>query len=83
MKMCCWCVIQKLQELSSEVEELRKADAIHKYTEDFNQKAEERYKVEINSLRRQLSNSREGRDYENELFLEKTTRLKELEQVST
>ena len=58
-----------------------KTHAVHKYTEEANTRFEERYRSEIAALKRQLSNSQESRDYENEVFHDHIDKLKLAQQV--
>ncbi len=68
--------------MEAENAELKKADAVYKYTQEYNHKTEQRYKDEITSLKRQLSSTVQGRDYETELIKNKIDQLREAEQVS-
>ncbi len=73
--------MQEKQQLKEECEELRKQEAIYKYTQDVSLKTENRYKQEIETLKRHLSSSQEGRDYERELWDETQEKVRAREQV--
>ena len=73
--------LQKISELEAQLEDLQKAEAVFRYKEEHFEKRELTFKEEIALLRQRLSNASEGREYENEILLEKTNALKQSEEV--
>ena len=72
---------QKTQQLSSEIDSLTQLEAVHSYKESHFEKLETRYQEEIAELKRRLNSASEGREYENEVFLDKLTQLRNAEKV--
>ena len=74
-------LLQKITELEESLSKLKESEAVLKYTDEHNQRSEDRYKQQITGLQRQLSNSQEGREYESALWQENLEKIKTYEKV--
>ena len=55
--------------------------SVYKYTQEYGQVQEERYKAEIVTLKRQIESTSEARQYEYEVIFNQTERHKSMKQV--